>query len=909
LVCEQKAFFKLSGEIGIKSSYESFKEKLAQMLIAKYQGILGIHNKVKNLSHRDPFIIKELDLTYAFLFNVKIFSSKYAGNIHALKILGKNSDNSCFTFNPILITTAPKIALQHRLKLAFSALKIRTIQDEYPSHGEIVYGENLKVTKIKLKNYLLKVKELIAKIYTLSSNETSPVLCKHCQICEFNSQCMNTLKKTDHLSLLKGIKTSEIKKLNDRGIFTINQLSYTYRPRRYKKNRNIIKRHSYALQALAIRKSKIYVRERPDIPSAEIKMYMDVEGDPDRNLYYLIGIVIATGETRKKLSFWIDSQDKEQAIINEFLDTMDKYDDYRIYHYGSYEKKFFEYLYQKFKNRKKLLKKLIDKSVNVLSLIYASVYFPTLSNGLKDIAGYLNFRWSNDNCSGLNSILFRRSWEQFHDDYLKRELIIYNIEDCIALEKIVIFLQMIANSDNYTNSTESAFLSTKLLDQKMLIDKGVHDFGRQKFALNDFKFINKCAYFDYQRNKIYVKIKKYKKLSTSHSKKIRVDYKSNKSIRIHSARKCPRCKSLSVRLNGYRRATKSLIDLKFTKNGIKRWVIEYHCYQQYCQDCKKQFLPKRYLSIRNIYGYNLASWIVYNNVVNNTGFEQISDIVNTCFNIRIKSSAAHDLKKRTAEYYRNWYKNSIKNIKKWEFIHCDETSIRVVGRKGYVWVFTNLFNVIYLFTWDRKADFIKNHIKGFKGVFISDFYSGFKSLECLHQKCLIHLIRDINTALFRDQQDQELQLIAGEFSALLRKIVETIDRRGLKRYYLKKYNLDVKKFYGKIVNDDYKSEVAQKFINRFIRYEDSLFTFLDHDGISWNNNNAENSLKFIASFRKKINGIFTEKGIEDYLVLFSLYKTCKNRNINFLNFLLSHEKNIESYLKKYTISGKKKDES
>jgi hypothetical protein len=36
----------------------------------------------------------------------------------------------------------------------------------------------------------------------------------------------------------------------------------------------------------------------------------------------------------------------------------------------------------------------LDSSVNVLSVIFGQIYFPTYSNGLKEIAGWLGFVWS-----------------------------------------------------------------------------------------------------------------------------------------------------------------------------------------------------------------------------------------------------------------------------------------------------------------------------------------------------------------------------------------------------------------------------------------------------------------------------------------------------------------------------------
>ncbi len=48
----------------------------------------------------------------------------------------------------------------------------------------------------------------------------------------------------------------------------------------------------------------------------------------------------------------------------------------------------------------------------MLSVIYPYVYFPAYSNGLKDIAGHLGFAWSEPDASGVQSIVWRRRWEQ-----------------------------------------------------------------------------------------------------------------------------------------------------------------------------------------------------------------------------------------------------------------------------------------------------------------------------------------------------------------------------------------------------------------------------------------------------------------------------------------------------------------
>ncbi|MGB6396515.1 MAG: hypothetical protein WBF73_12620, partial [Bradyrhizobium sp.] len=50
----------------------------------------------------------------------------------------------------------------------------------------------------------------------------------------------------------------------------------------------------------------------------------------------------------------------------------------------------------------------------------------------------------------------------------------------------------------------------------------------------------------------------------------------------------------------------------------------------------------------------------------------------------------------------------------------------------------------------------------------SDFYAAYDSIECPQQKCLIHLMRDLNDEILKNPFDQEAKLIALRFAALLK---------------------------------------------------------------------------------------------------------------------------------------------
>ena len=71
------------------------------------------------------------------------------------------------------------------------------------------------------------------------------------------------------------------------------------------------------------------------------------------------------------------------------------------------------------------------------------------------------------------------------------------------------------------------------------------------------------------------------------------------------------------------------------------------------------------------------------------------------------------------------------------------------------------------------------------------------------------------------------------------------------------------------------SEITIYYKKRFEKNRDKLFTFLDHDGVPWNNNNAEHAIKAFAALRKGLGGTSSEKGIGEYLTLLSICETCK----------------------------------
>jgi predicted RecB family nuclease len=261
-----------------------------------------------------------------------------------------------------------------------------------------------------------------------------------CQLCEFHERCHAEATAQDDLSLLRGVGEKEIRKYGRRGIFTVTQLSCTFHPPKRTRRREERKAaHSHALQALAVRDKKIYVLGTPEVSTGSARIFLDIEGDPERSFIYLLGLIIEKGGAEEHYSFWADSPREEFQLFQQFLDV-GRQEDYCIYTYGSYEAAFLRRMIKE-SGRRDLEDRLLKQLLNILSIIYTHVYFPVYCNGLKDIAGYLGFRWTAANASGIQSLVWRRRWEETGSPSLKEALILYNLEDCAALKQVTTLVE------------------------------------------------------------------------------------------------------------------------------------------------------------------------------------------------------------------------------------------------------------------------------------------------------------------------------------------------------------------------------------------------------------------------------------------------------------------------------------
>jgi predicted RecB family nuclease len=252
-------------------------------------------------------------------------------------------------FVPIRFVFRNKLTRDDRLLLAFDALVLSQVLGREVSLGKIIHGDDHATLRVKTSALTSDVRKRIDKLATLLSNPTPPdlVLNRHCAECEFQARCRKIAVEKDDLSLLARMSAKERKDLHSKGIFTVTQLSYTFRPRRRpKKLRDKREKYHHSLKALAIREKKIHIVGSPELEIEGTPVYLDVEGLPDRDFYYLIGVRIGNGESAVQHSLWADTVEDDGRIWREFLAILDSIEKPVLIHYGSYETGFLKWMSQ-----------------------------------------------------------------------------------------------------------------------------------------------------------------------------------------------------------------------------------------------------------------------------------------------------------------------------------------------------------------------------------------------------------------------------------------------------------------------------------------------------------------------------------------------------------------------------------
>jgi predicted RecB family nuclease len=617
LKCPTKCFLRSRGAAGVGNAYadwvQSQTDSYRNEQIKELTTTAARDGRIMTAPLTENPKVVEWEYTFDFVAQAQNLQS----NIHVVKRISPDEFGKPAQFIPIRFIYTNKLNKDDKLLLGFDALVLSEVLGREVGLGKIIHGDDHSTLKVKTLALAREVQLLTGKITTLLSDNSPPdlILNRHCAECEFKNRCRQKAIEADDLSLLSAMTDKERSRHRSKGIFTVNQLSYTFRPRKTPKGaKNPAKPHYLALQALSIRENTVYVHGDPQLPASESKVFLDIEGLPDSEFYYLIGALSVINGQETFQSFWANETANEPNIFAQFVETVCQLPEFEIFHFGNYESIALKRAKQKLpEHLRPKIDVILSRSVNVLSVVRLHVYFPTYSNGLKEIGRFLGHPRVHEDATGLETITWRKNWETNKELGLKSKLIQYNHDDCLGLKGLCEFIGRLA-SQNLTNTTDNPNFPKLSRTEDLKKDRPRWQmFARKEYALEDVKHVIKCSYFDYQREKVFIRTHgHFKTINKRHRKLGRTSTRPNRIVNIES-HSCPHCSSTKIeKIKGMSHA---LIDLKFLKAGVKKWITRFDSLRYQCLKCQREFSSEKRTPVPRKYGHGLMSWCIYINTV------------------------------------------------------------------------------------------------------------------------------------------------------------------------------------------------------------------------------------------------------------------------------------------------------
>ena len=342
----------------------------------------------------------------------------------------------------------------------------------------------------------------------------------------------------------------------------------------------------------------------------------------------------------------------------------------------------------------------------------------------------------------------------------------------------------------------------------------------------------------------------------------------------HSLDACPDCGG-GLSKKPCRRRKRIIEDLP----EIEPTVTEHVICGFYCCRCKKIVEPVVPDALPGAAIGNhllvLSAWLHYG--VGMT-LSQILLLFNCHHNFTMSPGGLIQMWYRLQEILYPWYVQIGAEVKAGAFICADETGWRVAGVLHWLWCFTSSTATYYMIDRSRGEPALKKFFtEAFAGILITDFWGPYEYvIAAFKQKCFVHLLREFKKVDIRNQSPNWIA-----FRKKLKRLVLDALRLGKREglspaeYASRRKRLDTR--LDEIIVTPWKDPDAKRLVKRLIKYRGHLFTFLDHEGVSADNNHGEREIRPAVIIRKNSLCNRSEKGANMQAVMMSVYRTLKLR--------------------------------
>jgi transposase len=325
-------------------------------------------------------------------------------------------------------------------------------------------------------------------------------------------------------------------------------------------------------------------------------------------------------------------------------------------------------------------------------------------------------------------------------------------------------------------------------------------------------------------------------------------------------------------------------------------VSEHQIIKRWCPHCQRWVLPQDVVAGLVVgqgrLGVRVSALIAYLYCMLRLPIRLIRRYLETMHNLRVSSGEIVELLHRLYVLLKDEIAKLAGQARASPILHADETGWRQNGQNGYIWAFSTPEGAgpgavrYYEYDRGRGQAQVKRLLRGFKGLLVSDFLSAYNIYPGKHQRCWVHLLRDMHELGEKYPADKQVQAWLKAVRDLYKEAAEFVRRteppsqeeRELEyiRLVERVHVLGLQYAEAK----QYKAHPCYALCKRLLRHEMELFQFVLVVGLSANNNQAERSIRPLVVIRKISGGSRSDKGTTTRLGLFSLLETWRVRGLN-----------------------------
>jgi transposase len=302
-------------------------------------------------------------------------------------------------------------------------------------------------------------------------------------------------------------------------------------------------------------------------------------------------------------------------------------------------------------------------------------------------------------------------------------------------------------------------------------------------------------------------------------------------------------------------------------------IKEYQSFSTVCScgHCNKATFPVG-VDAPVQYGSHVESMVAYLSTRQFMPFARMEEYFSTVFQLPLSQGTIQHILQRMYQKALPLYTSLHQSIAQATCVGGDETSIRINGKKGWLWTIQNkVFTFIHCSDNRGFATLEALFPNGLpQTTIVHDAYAAWlKLIGKNHQLCLAHLLRELNYF-------QELYPTCEWVTNLKAIFKQAIDWKNNPTEIMPDFKVGL----GKLLEQppDENCSKIKPFVKRLLKHKASLFVFLEQDYVPADNNGSERALRNV-KVKMKVSGQFkTIENAQIFAVLRSIIDTLIKNN-------------------------------